>query len=225
MTRRKALAVLTAVLTLAAALAVSACGKREQTSGDPQTRPGHADARLPAQPRPRRHLHGAGARRVPQGRTGREDRDAVGPGRAAEAARGRARRHRDLLRAGDPAGARPQPRGAEHRRARAASADVADGGQGALGRSQAARRQAGRDRRDPLPGGLSRPDPAERRRRSRDGQARQRRVQPRPGDAVRQGRGDARRVLERRGRAAAPREAQAVDRAGRHARGPAPTTS
>ena len=38
MTRRKALAVLTAVLAVAAALAVTACGKREDTGGTPQPR-------------------------------------------------------------------------------------------------------------------------------------------------------------------------------------------
>ena len=38
MTRRKALAVLTAALAVALALGVSACGKREDTGGTPQPR-------------------------------------------------------------------------------------------------------------------------------------------------------------------------------------------
>ena len=66
-----------------------------------------------------------------------------------------------------------------------AAADLADGRQGPLGRPEEAGGQARRDRRHPLPGRLPRRDPPERRRRPGDGQARERRLQPRAGDALR----------------------------------------
>ena len=71
-------------------------------------------------------------------------------------------------------------------------------------------RQARRHRRDPVPDRLPADDPRERRRRPRDGQGDPRRLQPRAGDAVAQGRRDARRVLELRGHR--PRAAAAASR-------------
>ena len=81
-------------------------------------------------------------------------------------------------------------------------------------------RQARRHRRHPLPGRLPEDDPRERRRRPRGGQGDQRRLQPRPRDAVAQGRRDARRVLELRGHRPAPPRPQADDHADGEARRP-----
>ena len=70
--------------------------------------------------------------------------------------------------------------------------------------SPATFRASGSARRDPVPDGVPQDDPEQRRRHRRQGG--QRRVQPGPGDAVQEGRRDARRILELRGHPARARK-------------------
>ena len=128
---------------------------------------------------------------------------AAGRRRAAQAAAGRPRRPRDLLRARAAAGARQGRRDlVARRRARADAADLADVARRPRDHDAgAARRQARRHRRASR---TSRPTCRRSSRRpastpdSVEGD--QRRLQPRAGDALQEGRRHARRVLELRGR-------------------------
>ncbi len=72
-------------------------------------------------------------------------------------------------------------------------------------------RQEGRHRRHPVPVGLPADDPRRRRARPGRGRGGQRRLQPHAGDDLRQGRRDARLVLELRGRRPRAAQPQAAD--------------
>ena len=187
--------------------------RREERGHDRQDGSAQPHPRLLPKPRPRRDLHGAEARLLRRSRARRRNPDPLRPRRAAQAARRRAHRPGDLLRArGDP-GPRTGPRRQGGRRPGQPPADLDDlaeeiGDQGRRGPA----RQDDRHGRHPLPGRLPEDDP-------RPGQAEhlrrqggQRRLRPAAGAARRQGPGDARRLQQRRGR----RPAAARLRPGRH---------
>ena len=91
---------------------LAGCGEKAEPSGDAPVRAGavHGHARLLPQRRPRRDLRRQGGRALRQGRARREDPDAAGPVRAAEAAARGQGRPRDLLRARAAARARRRAR-------------------------------------------------------------------------------------------------------------------
>ena len=170
----------------------------------------HGDARLVPQRRPRAAL--LGDRRTADFSAVGLDVKPVMPSetrRTAEAARGRQGRHGDLLRARAAARARRRPETGLDRRARAASADLDH--RAALRAHQERRRPRGQDASAPPASPTRRPSCRPRCRAPGVDPQRARsqcRLQPRPRDALRQGRGDARRALELRGDPA-PADAQA----------------
>ena len=192
---------------------VAACGEKSEYVGGTvrgaQPRP---DARLVPEPRPRRDLPGARARATSatSGSTCSRACPPTPPRRSSRSPPGRA----DLAISYEPEvlpGARAGAAGGRGRRARAAAADLADGDR------QKSGVRSVRDLRGKRVGTAGIPYQAaylktilRARERARVlGEGDQRRRQPAAGDAVRQGRRDAGRVLERRGRRAAPARASA----------------
>ena len=169
------------------ALALAACGEKHERPRRRRTEPPDARARLLPQRRPRRHLRGAGARRVPPPGLDVRIVDAVGPGRAAEAVQaGRA----DLAISYEPELLLARDKGADvvsSRRARPAAADVdhVASARARITRAGRAARQARRHGRHPLPVGLPEDDPrsAPASTRPRSSEV-ERRLQPRAGDAL-----------------------------------------
>ena len=209
-------------------LLLAACGEKrgaDRRAARSSSRAAHA--RLLPQRRPRR----ASTRRRPTATSAapgstsrsRRRRDPAAPLKLLRRGQGRPR---DLLRARAAARARQGPAARRRRRARAEAADVRSS-RSASTRSptQGPGRQDRRHGRHPLPVGLPEDDPRQRRRRPVVGQGDQRRLQPRPRDAVEEGRRDARRVLELRGRPAAPARSSTRRSSGWRTSACRPTTS
>ena len=141
MTRRKALAVLTAALAVAVALGAE---RLRQARGARPGRPQPRQLTLVLDYLPNAdHVGIYMAQARGEFRKAGLDVKIVTPSDPAAPLKLLAagpRRPRDLLRARDPARARQGPRGPERRRARPAAADLADGRQGPLGGPEEARR-------------------------------------------------------------------------------------